>query len=114
MKVPKRGLALHRYGNPMITYPFLPQPKDGACSDRDAMCKCRLWNLSVEWGRLPIRIFEFELPEGRRVQSVVASVGGEMVSTTASFSDDKVTLTMEEEVVLTAGDKMAVEVSVNL
>ena len=70
--------------------------------------------LSVEWGRLPVRIFEFELPEGRRVQSVVASVGGEVVSTTASSGESKVTLTMEEEVVLTAGNKMVIEASFNL
>ena len=74
----------------------------------------QVMELSVEWGRLPIRVFEFELPEGRRVQSVVASVGGEVVGTTTSFGDDKVSLTLEEEVVLTAGNKMAVEVLVNL
>ena len=61
-------------------------------------------------GCLPVRIFEFELPESRRVQSVVASVGGEMIRTTASFGDSKVTLTMEEKLVLTAGDKMVIEV----
>ncbi|MDE2829794.1 MAG: hypothetical protein OXN20_06730, partial [Gemmatimonadota bacterium] len=74
----------------------------------------QVMELSVEWGRLPVRVFEFELPKGRRVQSVVASVGGEVVSMTASFSDDRVSLTLEEEVVLTAGNKMAVEVSFNL
>ena len=73
----------------------------------------QVMELSVEWGRLPVRVFEFVLPESWRVQSVVASVGGEVVSTTASFSDDRVSLTLEEEVVLTAGDKMVVEVSVN-
>ncbi|MDE2952987.1 MAG: glucosylceramidase, partial [Gemmatimonadota bacterium] len=74
----------------------------------------QVMELSVEWGRLPVRVFEFELPKGRRVQSVVASVGGEVVGTTTSFSDDRVSLTLEEEVVLTAGNKMAVEVSFNL
>ncbi len=73
----------------------------------------QVMELSVEWGRLPVRIFEFELSEGRRVQSVVASGGGEVISTTVSFSDDIVSLTLKEEVVLTAGDKMTVEVLFN-
>ncbi len=38
----------------------------------------------------------------------------EEVSNIASFSDSKVTLTLEDELVLTAGGKMAVEVSFNL
>ena len=74
----------------------------------------QVMELSVEWGRLPIRLFEFELSESWHAQSVVVSVGGEVVSMTASFSDGKVSLTLEEEVVLTAGDKMVIRVSVNL
>ena len=65
-------------------------------------------------GVCPFGYLNLKCLEGRQVQSVVASVGGEEVSAISSFSDDKVILTMEEEVILTAGDKMAVEVSFNL
>ena len=70
--------------------------------------------ICVEWGRLPVRTFEFELPENQQVQSVHVTIGEEAVRTTLSTRNQRVTLTLEEGLILTAGEAMAIEAGCHL
>ena len=62
----------------------------------------------MRWGRLGLRTVSLELPERSRVGAVTVALGGRRIAAAAAQEGRRVTVTLGEDVEVTAGSALTV------